>query len=430
MGGGGLPSFGKPSFALPELGGQGFNLPGMDKQPFALPDITSGNTFFQSLSSTLPTLAANQKLMKENLKKSLEGPKENKPAAPGTPAAQPAVGGPAPTTGGSTFLAWAAAQAKAALAEAGLPEALAPIMAGIAANETGYGNPRYVQGNNYFGIKGGSGPAVPTWEVINGQRVNTTAQFRQYENPTESFRDFIRFLRENPRYANAIQQVNDPTAFIRGVHAAGYATDPNWSSQVLNIASQVPAVLAAAPRTPLEEQRAGERTTGTLRGVSQNELGLPANIAQAFCGPSAMDAFVSAFGRAPTATEALNLGREWGWTPSDGMSRGPTSVVGMINDWLRREGVQGVQASLGTPDPNRIISELQAGRPVLIDTGGAGGNNGHYFQIIGYNQASGTFLFGDAVGKRSGNVGQTLQGIANFGYGAPRAAIYGVPTGG
>ena len=149
-----------------------------------------------------------------------------------------------------TFLRTAVPQAARALQAAGLPTELAPIMAGIAANETGYG--RAVAGNNYFGIKGShpqtganTGP-VGTWEVVNGQRVNTRDTFRAYASPTESFGDFIQFLRDNPRYAGALQQTDNPEGFIRAVHQAGYATDPNWSNQVLAIAQRAQGVPAYA----------------------------------------------------------------------------------------------------------------------------------------------------------------------------------------
>ncbi len=163
------------------------------------------------------------------------------PTPTGTPTPGPAQPpGPIDNSSPARFTATALPYAQQVQAETGIP---ASIMVAIAANETGYG--RSVAGNNYFGIKGSNpttgantGP-VPTWEVVNGQRTNTRDTFRAYDNPAESFQDFAQFLRDNPRYANALQQTGNPEAFIRAVHAAGYATDPNWSTQVLSIARQV-----------------------------------------------------------------------------------------------------------------------------------------------------------------------------------------------
>ncbi len=145
------------------------------------------------------------------------------------------------------FLQSAAPYAQQVQAETGIP---ANIMLGIAANETGYG--KSAPGNNFFGIKGanpqtGASFSSPTWEVVNGQRVNITDTFRSYPNPADSFRDFAAFLRDNPRYAQAMQQTNDPEAFIRAVHAAGYATDPAWSDKVLSIARNAPTGGPSAP---------------------------------------------------------------------------------------------------------------------------------------------------------------------------------------
>jgi hypothetical protein len=115
-------------------------------------------------------------------------------------------------------------------------------MAGIAANETGYG--KYVGGNNLFGIKGanpntGASFNSPTWESVNGQRVDINDTFRAYNNPGESFADFANFLQTNSRYSGALQGLSaggSPEQFIRAIQQAGYATDPNWANQVLAIA--------------------------------------------------------------------------------------------------------------------------------------------------------------------------------------------------
>jgi flagellum-specific peptidoglycan hydrolase FlgJ len=188
---------------------------------------------------------------------------------PSTPNPSPAVQGttvkpgPIDRSNPQAFLASAAPYAQQVQAETGIP---ANIMLGIAANETGYG--KSAPGNNFFGIKGanpqtGATFNSPTWESVNGQRVNTTANFRAYDDPAQSFRDFAVFLQSNPRYAEALKQTNDPEAFIRAVHAAGYATDPNWSSQVLSIARQVGSVSpGAAP--------AGNRVGGGFQSASSS----------------------------------------------------------------------------------------------------------------------------------------------------------------
>ena len=92
----------------------------------------------------------------------------------------------------------------------GIPAA---AMIGMAANETGYG--KAAPGNNLFGIKG-SGPAGSTtsgtWEDYGNGPVQITDQFRRYDNATQSFQDFVNFLRDNPRYQGVMNLVDQGQA--------------------------------------------------------------------------------------------------------------------------------------------------------------------------------------------------------------------------
>jgi flagellum-specific peptidoglycan hydrolase FlgJ len=98
-----------------------------------------------------------------------------------------------------------------------------------------------VRGQNYFGIKAtkGPGPAgvitMNTWEVMNGKNVTVSAGFRKYNNMEESFTDHGNFLANGPRYAKAMAVKDDARAFARAIHAAGYATDPAYSTKLINI---------------------------------------------------------------------------------------------------------------------------------------------------------------------------------------------------
>lgn len=122
-------------------------------------------------------------------------------------------------------------------AETGIPAA---ITVSMAINETGYG--KYAAGNNFFGIKADpswQGPttgSVGTWEDYGNGPVQTRATFRAYDDPADSFRDFGRFLQENPRYADALAVKSDPVAFINAIKAAGYATDSEYPQKILAIA--------------------------------------------------------------------------------------------------------------------------------------------------------------------------------------------------
>jgi hypothetical protein len=141
----------------------------------------------------------------------------------------------------------------------------APVLVAMACNETGYGDARYVTGNNFFGIKRGIGwtgrvASSRTWEVINGRRVETWAEFHAYDSPAASFADFCSFLEGNSRYSgtepgsgryrpdwDAVRLRGNPDQlpardwserFIGRIIAAGYATDPDYVSKIMRFVDQ------------------------------------------------------------------------------------------------------------------------------------------------------------------------------------------------
>lgn len=109
------------------------------------------------------------------------------------------------------------------------------------ANETGFGSS--VAGNNMFGIKAdaawtGKKIAVPTHEVVNGNRIAVTSYFRAYDSPRDSFADFAKFIKANPRYKTALQYTTDPIMFSKHIAAAGYATDPNYFTKISELITE------------------------------------------------------------------------------------------------------------------------------------------------------------------------------------------------
>lgn len=119
----------------------------------------------------------------------------------------------------------------------------------VAALETGWGqrmprNPDGSQSNNLFGIKAdnswrGDVASAATQEYEDGQFIATDARFRSYRNSAESIADFGNFIRENPRYHKALQHAADPEQFIREIHSAGYATDPQYADKLMNILHRI-----------------------------------------------------------------------------------------------------------------------------------------------------------------------------------------------
>jgi peptidoglycan hydrolase FlgJ len=116
---------------------------------------------------------------------------------------------------------------------------------GQAALESGWGT-REIRGadgrptHNLFGIKGGrswSGQtsSTATTEFVRGVKQRAVEKFRSYESYAEAFRDYANLLKNNPRYAQAIEAGNDPAAFARGLQQAGYATDPAYASKLTRV---------------------------------------------------------------------------------------------------------------------------------------------------------------------------------------------------
>jgi flagellum-specific peptidoglycan hydrolase FlgJ len=111
------------------------------------------------------------------------------------------------------------------------PEAIARLGAAQAANESGYG--RHAPNNNYFGIKGPGGQQT-TQEFVNGRWVTTQANFRGYGSLEESAADYVRFLRENPRYRGVLAAKTADEA-IAAQGQTGYATDPAYGAKLAAI---------------------------------------------------------------------------------------------------------------------------------------------------------------------------------------------------
>lgn len=166
---------------------------------------------------------------------------EARPGAAQTPAASAE---PAPAAGRHPvrdFLSKVVEHAKEAAQHTGIP---AHFMLGHAALESGWGR-REVRGvdgarsHNLFGIKAGAGwtgrtvDAVTT-EFVNGKAVKTVQKFRAYDSYGESFRDYARTLRDNPRYAAAVAG-RDAHGFASGLQKGGYATDPRYADKLARV---------------------------------------------------------------------------------------------------------------------------------------------------------------------------------------------------
>lgn len=120
-------------------------------------------------------------------------------------------------------------------------------------------------GNMMFGIKAGSSwrgqkqlLTTKEWfstntqgykfpEVIsivpngNGYLYTVKDWFRAYPSPKDSFNDHASVL-SGSRYKAAFNYTNNPAEFARRVAAAGYATDPAYSSKLVSLVNEIESI--------------------------------------------------------------------------------------------------------------------------------------------------------------------------------------------
>jgi peptidoglycan hydrolase FlgJ len=114
-----------------------------------------------------------------------------------------------------------------------------------AALETGWGQRMFktAQGaNSYnlFGIKANNGwqgdtAVVDTLEYRGGIAKKEQAKFRSYASPEQSLHDYVNFIKQNPRYQDAINATSDTKAYFEKLQAAGYATDPAYAQKIMAV---------------------------------------------------------------------------------------------------------------------------------------------------------------------------------------------------
>lgn len=147
-----------------------------------------------------------------------------------------------PIRSAQEYIAVMRPHAEAAARELGvIPE----VLLAQSALESGWGKhvmrrPDGSSSHNLFGIKASSAwsgdrVSVGSLEYENGVARKRISAFRAYDSYAESFMDYVRFLRSNPRYAKALGRAHDPEAFVESLQAAGYATDPHYARKILAI---------------------------------------------------------------------------------------------------------------------------------------------------------------------------------------------------
>jgi peptidoglycan hydrolase FlgJ len=114
-----------------------------------------------------------------------------------------------------------------------------------AALETGWGKSMVKNSDgsssfNLFNIKAdkawqGRQSQVSTLEFDQGVAKKVNAGFRTYGSFKESFQDYVQFIKNNPRYSDALKQASHAGNYTRELQQAGYATDPNYADKIMSI---------------------------------------------------------------------------------------------------------------------------------------------------------------------------------------------------
>lgn len=97
-----------------------------------------------------------------------------------------------------------------------------------------------LEASSLFGIKG-EGFTATTSEYYNGHYVEIEDSFRSYPNVASAVVGYYDFLRDTPRYANALNNSDYRDAVDKLIHTtdgAPYATDPEYISKVISIIEQ------------------------------------------------------------------------------------------------------------------------------------------------------------------------------------------------
>ena len=99
--------------------------------------------------------------------------------------------------------------------------------------------------NAFFGVKAGGSwtgkvYSASTWEVVEGEVHNITANFRAYNSPAESMADYYELTCSLTRYANGVSYGTDRTKWktaketVTALWKGGYATDELYVNKIMN----------------------------------------------------------------------------------------------------------------------------------------------------------------------------------------------------
>lgn len=139
------------------------------------------------------------------------------------------------------FIKAVAPAAQKTMAKSAIPASFTIAQAAL---ESNWGRSQLAKaGHNLFGVKangGWNGPVIPmnTREFHDGQWEIVTAYWRNYWDWEACFADHADFLHQNKRYGECFTGNKNGEEFSKAVAAAGYASDPLYSSKLIQVMRQ------------------------------------------------------------------------------------------------------------------------------------------------------------------------------------------------
>jgi len=119
--------------------------------------------------------------------------------------------------------------------------------------------------NNYFGIKKGVGWTGKTIVLPTSKDSTSYSTFRKYDSIEDSFKDYVNFLKKNPRYTTAgvFKATSYPEQIIK-IAKGGYAESSQYADLITKVANSVSKTINKTIIKPIKDNKG---ITGSLLAV-------------------------------------------------------------------------------------------------------------------------------------------------------------------
>ena len=128
--------------------------------------------------------------------------------------------------------------------ESGWKDGPGNMMFGIKDTDGINGNEQLIRTKEYLTTQNASFPVIHSITPV--KKGNLTLYkydcedyFRKYDTPADSFRDYAKFIQENPRYEKALKVREIPELYLPELAKAGYATGMHYEEFMMQMLRSV-----------------------------------------------------------------------------------------------------------------------------------------------------------------------------------------------